>query len=269
MRAGIFLQTDAAINPGNSGGALIDVAGRLIGVNTRILTRSGGSNGVGFAIPSNLVAQFVKQAKQGMERFVRPWAGINGQAVDGSLAEGFGLTIPEGVVITAMHALSPFAAAGLAPGDIVLSVGGQPVNAPAEMLHHMSVQGVGETARIAYLSGGETREADVAMIEAPDEPPANPIDLREGTLAGLSVATINPRISAEYGLPTELTGVIVTGVNGALRRVGLRPGQIITAINGERVHSSADVEALGTSNARGWRIDGVQNGRRFTYRFRI
>ncbi len=266
---GYFLQTDAAINPGNSGGALIDVAGRLIGVNTRILTRSGGSNGVGFAIPSNLVAQFVKQARAGENAFMRPWAGLNGQAVDGSLAEGFGLAVPEGVVVSALHPDSPFAAAGLQPGDIVLSVDGQPVNAPAEMLHHLSVRGVGEEAEIEYLSDGQLNTTRVALIEAPDQPPADPRTLTEGTLAGLSIATINPRLIAEYGLPSNLEGVLVTQVRGPLRRVGLRPGNVITAINGSPVAVSADVDTLSRSDDRSWRIDGIQQGRSFTYRFRL
>lgn len=266
---GYFIQTDAAINPGNSGGALIDVAGRLIGVNTSILTRSGGSNGVGFAIPSNLVAQFVKQAQQGNSAFMRPWAGINGQAVDSSLAEGFGLTVPEGVVISALHPLSPFAKVGLAPGDIVLSVDGQPVNAPAEMLHHMSVRGVGEVAEITYLTNGEIKETTVALIEAPDSPSSDPRKLRQGTLAGLSVATLNPAVTARFGLPADAQGVIVTDIEGPLRRVGLKAGDLIRSINGEPVQSSADVEELSTANTRNWRIDGVSNGRRFTYRFRL
>lgn len=266
---GYFLQTDAAINPGNSGGALIDVAGRLIGINTRILTRSGGSNGVGFAIPSNLVAQFVTQAKAGNGSFARPWAGINGQAVDGSLAEGVGLEIPEGVIISAMHPASPFAAAGLKAGDVVLSVDGQPVNAPAEMLHHMSVRGVGRTAKISYISQGDSKTAEVALIMAPDTPPSDPRTVRDGALAGLSVATINPAVSAEFGLPSDAQGVIITGVSGPLRRVGLRRGDVIGAINGAPVRSSAEVDALAAQGGRGWRIDGVSNGRRFSYRFRI
>ncbi len=266
---GYFIQTDAAINPGNSGGALIDVAGRLIGVNTSILTRSGGSNGVGFAIPSNLVAQFVMQAQDGQSNFMRPWAGINGQAVDISLAEGFGLAVPEGVVISAIHPLSPFAEAGLGAGDIVLSVDGQPVNAPAEMLHHMSVRGVGQVASITYLSEGEVKSAGVALISPPNDPPSNPLTVVEGALAGLSLATINPAVSAEFGLPPEAQGVIITRVEGPLRRVGLRRGDLIGAINREPIATSADVEAISREGARSWRIDGVSNGRRFTYRFRL
>lgn len=266
---GYFMQTDAAINPGNSGGALIDMAGRLIGINTRILTRSGGSNGVGFAIPSNLVAQFVAQAKAGNGSFARPWAGINGQAVDGSLAEGIGLSVPEGVIISAMHPLSPFAQSGLAPGDIVLSVDGQPVNAPAEMLHHMSVRGVGEMAEISYISQGDTKTAKVRLIPAPDSPPSDPRTIGDGALAGLAVATINPAISAEFGLPSDAQGVIITQVSGPLRRIGLRRGDVIGTINRMPVKSSADVEAVAAQGGRNWRVDGVSNGRRFSYRFRI
>jgi len=266
---GYFVQTDAAINPGNSGGALIDVAGRLIGVNTSILTRSGGSNGVGFSIPSNLVAQFVKQARAGAPEFMRPWAGMNGQAVDGDLAEGFGLAVPEGVVITALHPLSPFAQAGLATGDIVLSVDARPVNAPAEMLHHLSVRGVGEVTTIRYLSDGIERSAQVALIEAPDVPASDPRTLREGSLAGLTVANLNPRLATDLGLPSEISGVVITQLAGPLRRVGLRVGAIITAINGDPVSSSSDVALLDGTQARTWRFDGIFQGRPFTFRFRF
>src|SRR6056297_1121680 len=109
---GYFIQTDAPINPGNSGGALIDVNGALVGVNTRIVSRSGGSNGIGFAIPSNLVAQFMQQALAGATQFQRPWAGMAGQPVDADLAEGLGLGLPRGMVITGLHPQSPFAARG-------------------------------------------------------------------------------------------------------------------------------------------------------------
>ncbi|MEL6682973.1 MAG: trypsin-like peptidase domain-containing protein, partial [Pseudomonadota bacterium] len=123
---GYFIQTDAPINPGNSGGALIDIRGQLIGVNTSILTRSGGSNGIGFAIPSALVQQFVDQARAGNSAFQRPWLGIAGQDVTFDLATGFDLARAGGVVITAIHPQSPFAEAGFAVGDVILSVDGQP-----------------------------------------------------------------------------------------------------------------------------------------------
>ena len=267
---GYYLQTDAAINPGNSGGALIDVNGRLIGINTSILTRSGGSNGVGFAIPANLVARYVEQARAGNDSFTQAWAGIFGQAVDYSLAEGFGLSVPEGVVISSMHPASPFAQAGLGLGDIVLSVDGQSVNTPPEMLFRMSVRSVGESITVDYLSGGEVKQAEVALIEAPDAPPRDVRVVADGTLAGLAVANINPAVQSELKLPTALSeGVVVTEVSGPLARVGLRAGDVLLAINGDEIKTTADVEAASGARSRSWRIDGVRGGQRFSYRFRI
>ncbi|MEM1007204.1 MAG: trypsin-like peptidase domain-containing protein, partial [Pseudomonadota bacterium] len=116
---GYFIQTDAAINPGNSGGALIDVNGDLIGINTSILTRSGGSNGIGFAIPANLVAEFLRQAQAGNDSFVSPWAGMTGQHMSADIADSLGFALPLGVVISDLHDLSPLADAGLRVGDVV------------------------------------------------------------------------------------------------------------------------------------------------------
>lgn len=267
---GYFLQTDAAINPGNSGGALIDVAGRLIGVNTSILTRSGGSNGVGFAIPSNLVARYVEQARAGNGAFVRAWAGIYGQAVDFSLAEGFGLSVPEGVVISSMHAVSPFAVAGLVLGDIVLTVDGQPVNTPAEMLFRMSVRPVGESIIVEYLSDGEIRKTEVALIEAPDTPARDARVIDDGTLSGLAVSNINPAVQSELKLPTSISeGVVITELTAGLRRLGLRVGDVLSEINGQKINTTADVEDAAAETTRRWRIDGARGGQRFSYRFRI
>ncbi|MEO0865330.1 MAG: trypsin-like peptidase domain-containing protein, partial [Pseudomonadota bacterium] len=109
--AGYFIQTDAPINPGNSGGALGDVQGRLLGINTRILTRSGGSNGIGFAIPADLVAAVLRQARDGNDRFQRPWAGATGQAVDADFAEMLDQTRPQGILLSGLHPLSPLAQA--------------------------------------------------------------------------------------------------------------------------------------------------------------
>ena len=146
---GYFIQTDAPINPGNSGGALIDMAGRLIGINTSILTRSGGSNGIGFAIPADLVAAFVEQARAGAERFGRPWAGIAGQPVDADMAGPLGLDRPGGIIVSGLHPASPFLEAGLDVGDVIVAVDGQPVNTPNEMVYRMSVAGLGRTTRIS------------------------------------------------------------------------------------------------------------------------
>ncbi|CUH78823.1 trypsin-like peptidase domain-containing protein [Tropicibacter naphthalenivorans] len=267
---GYFIQTDAPINPGNSGGALIDVQGRLIGVNTSILTRSGGSNGIGFAIPSALVAQFVEQAKNGATRFQRPWAGITGQPVDADISDSLGLSVPGGVVITQMHPASGFAGAGLRVGDVILEVDGQPVNTPAEMLFRMSIRGIGHDAEIAYLSRGVMKSATVTMMTAPEVPPRETVNLGErSVLPGLKVARINPAVSAELGLPPGLEGVVVLDPGPYGARVGLAAGDLLGAIDGARVTSPREVDGLLRRAAPSIRIDALRGNRRLQLRFRI
>ena len=164
---GYFIQTDAPINPGNSGGALIDINGDLIGVNTSILSRSGGSNGIGFAIPASLVAQVLDQAEAGNDRFQRPWAGITGQSVDADMAAHFGLDRPEGIAITQMHPASPFADAGFQPGDVILAVDGMPVSSPPEMIFRMTVAGLGNAVAVTRLRDGREREIEVTLAPPP------------------------------------------------------------------------------------------------------
>lgn len=264
---GYFIQTDAPINPGNSGGALIDVAGRLIGVNTQIVTRSGGSNGIGFAIPANLVAAFVSQARDGNEAFERPWAGMAGQAVDQDLAEMLGLELPEGIVISGLHPLSPFAAAGVQTGDVITAVDGAPVNSPAEMVYRMSVAGTREAA-IEFVRGGVREEVPVSLIAAPEDPPrATRVLDDQSVLPRLEVARINPAVIAEYGLALEATGVVVTNPGRYAPRVGLRPRDVIEAVNGEEVLTPQDVDRALKRSGR-FQMIILRGDRRITLNFR-
>lgn len=165
---GYFIQTDAPVNPGNSGGALVDMAGRLIGVNTAIVSRSGGSNGIGFAIPANLVRQALSLALVGETELSRPWAGIIGQNVTGDIAEGLGLVVPTGVIIADIHPQSPLKAAGLKIGDVIYSFEGRPVETLEELAFRMTEVGVGGSAEVRYLRRGKEREARVALKPAPE-----------------------------------------------------------------------------------------------------
>ena len=267
---GYFIQTDAPINPGNSGGALIDVNGALIGINTSILTRSGGSNGIGFAIPASLVGQFVEQAKAGQTRFQRPWAGLTGQPVDQDLSETLGLDLPGGMVITDMHRQSPFAQAGLRRGDVVLDVDGQPVNSPAEMLFRMSIRGIGHAARIGYASGGTVKEAMVDMIAPPETPARGTVSLGEtAVLPGLKLARVNPAVAAELGLPMQADGVVVMDPGPYGARVGLVPGDILRGINGRRVDVPADVDPMLRRAAPRIQLEAERGNRRVLLRFRL
>lgn len=239
---GYFIQTDAAINPGNSGGALIDVNGALIGVNTSILTRSGGSNGIGFAIPANLVAEFMRQAKAGQSRFMRPWAGLQGQAVDADIAASMGADVPEGVLIVDLHPQSPFAMAGFAVGDIVTAVDGQPVNTPPEMMFRMSVAGLGQGAGITRLRDGALRTITVTMATAPETPARDSRRLGDASaLPGLVVETINPGVIAEFGLPLHASGALVAQPGPLGARLGVQPGDIVVQANGQAVADSASL----------------------------
>ncbi|MCE6950436.1 trypsin-like peptidase domain-containing protein [Cereibacter sphaeroides] len=266
---GYFIQTDAAINPGNSGGALVDTAGRLLGINTAILTQSGGSNGIGFAIPANLVRSFLAQAEAGEERFRRPWAGVNGQAVDAAMADAMGLPRPEGVVLTELDAASPFRKAGLRAGDVVLMIGGQRTDSPQEVMFRLSAMGIGATARVTYLRDGDEREAEVALIAPPDDPPRETLTLRESVLAGLTVERINPAVSAELGLPLAAEGVVVRDAESFAARAGLRPGDLLLEINGRRVERPRDVLIASRDNARWWQVDILREGQPLRLRFRL
>lgn len=267
---GYFLQTDAPINPGNSGGALIDVNGDLIGINTSILSRSGGSNGIGFAIPANLVREFLRQAREGNEYFVRPWAGIAGQPMNSDIADSLGLSLPEGVVISDMHASSPLAKAGFSVGDVVTHVDGELVNSPSEMMFRMSVTGIGGMSTMTRLRDGERDELSVQMIEAPDEPPAEDITLDDRTvLPGLVVARANPAVIAYMGLPLSTKGVVVVDPGPYGNRAGLQHGDIVEGINGEAMDTTQDIRQALSETGRWVRLDLQRRGQKLSLRFRL
>ncbi|MCU0828563.1 MAG: trypsin-like peptidase domain-containing protein [Tabrizicola sp.] len=266
---GYFVQTDAPINPGNSGGALVDMAGQLVGINTAILTRDGGSNGIGFAIPSNLVAAVIAQAQAGATGFQRPWAGMQAQEVDGSLAEALGLGRPLGVMITRLHPQSPFAAAGLQDGDVVVALGGDPINTPQEFLYRLSVLGSGPQT-VTYIHDGTQAQAEVALAPAPDSPPRDEVTVTEDiVLRGATLARINPAVIAELHLPLDAAGVVVLEAVDFAREVGLQPGDILVAINGYEVSSPEDALALAREPGRRWQIDLIRQGQPLRLRFRL
>ena len=240
-KQGYFIQTDAAINPGNSGGALVDMAGHLIGVNTSIISRSGGSNGIGFAVPSNLVARMISAARDGATVLDRPWLGLQTQPVTGEIAEAMGLDLPTGILVDHLHPASPFARAGIEPGDILLTIDGESLSAPAELSFRTATLGTGRSAALRYLRSGDEREASVALVPAPDRPDRDQTVLQNPrTLRGLTVMNINPAVIDQFRLPLASTGILVAEVGGRGRRSGLKSGDLILAVNG-RVVSDVDM----------------------------
>jgi Do/DeqQ family serine protease len=267
---GYFIQTDAPINPGNSGGALIDMAGRLMGINTSILTRSGWSNGIGFAIPADLVAAFVEQARAGAVVFGRPWAGISGQPVDADMAGPLGLDRPGGIIVSGLHPVSPFRAAGLEVGDVITHVDGQPVHTPAEMIYRMSVAGLGKTAMVTHLRRGAARDVAVALIAAPEAPARDERVLDDRSLLpGLTLGRINPAVISELNLPLETQGVAVLDAGPLGPRVGVQSGDVLIAVNGTQVAHPDEVARLLDGRLR--RIEMVlqRGNRRLVLRFQV
>ena len=274
----IFLQTDAAINPGNSGGALVDMRGRLVGVNSAILTRSGGSNGIGFAIPATLAAQAVRQARSGAMRLSRPWLGVALQAVDSEIAESLGMRRPQGVILTDVAPDSPFAEAQLGAGTVVLSVDGEPINDAGELAFRLNTLGVGSTARLGVMRRGRESQVDIRLIAAPETPPRDEREISgRASLAGLGVANLNPALAEELGAALDrkaaaslgaARGVVVLRARGYSARYGLRAGDILRVYNGVEIETVDQLAALVREEPRMGSLELERGGRSLSLRIR-
>ena len=165
-----FIQTDAAINPGNSGGALVDMTGKLAGINTAIFSRSGGSQGIGFAIPANMVQVVVASARSGGTAVKRPWLGAKLQAVTSDLAERFDLKRPAGAVVTNVAAASPAARAGIKTGDVIVAVDGHMIDDPNGFDYRFATRPLGGQAQLGVMRGGRETKVAVALETAPGGP---------------------------------------------------------------------------------------------------
>jgi len=237
---GVFIQTDAAINPGNSGGALVDMEGRLVGINTAILSRSGGSVGIGFAVPANLVARVVDSARAGNTELVRPWLGLDGRPVTAGMATTLGLSTPQGILVENLYISGPLAVAGLRRGDVIAAIEGAPVNTVQELDFRAATRPIGDIAEVVYLRKGKERRARVRLIKAPERPARNLRRLgKSGPLPGLTVMNVNPAVIDELNLPVNSGGVLVAQSETVAHRIGLRQGDFIRKVNGRRVESVA------------------------------
>ncbi len=230
-QSGVFIQTDAAINPGNSGGALVDSQGRLVGINTAILSRTGGNIGIGFAVPANLVAKVVSSARAGHAELARPWLGFAGRQVDGDLAAAMGLPAPRGVLVEALHPESSLALAGIARGDVITEFDGLAVNSPQQIAFRAATRDLGDTLDIGYLRRGSPASAAVVLQAAMDQPARDQRTLgAQDGLSGLTVINVNPAVIEEAQLPVTSHGVLVIGARGPAQRSGLRPRDFIRRI---------------------------------------
>lgn len=251
-----FIQTDAAINPGNSGGALVDVHGRLMGINTAIYSRSGGSNGIGFAIPSNLVKQVVNSALAGEGELKRPWLGASMDSVDSNLSIALGLDRPTGVIINQIFPNSPVAKAGLQEGDIITGFEKFDIYDEEALKFRVATRQNNDRIKIKYLRNGKERQANVTLALPPENPARNETILNnQSPLSGLTIANMSPALNDEIGRSIFDKGVVI--LNDKTRyasRYGFRNHYRIVEINGERINNVEDVKRLTDQPLRSWRI---------------
>jgi serine protease Do len=242
-----FIQTDAAINPGNSGGALVDVKGRLVGINTAILSRSGGFQGIGFAIPSDLARSVMQQLVE-HGKVVRGQLGVMIQDLDQELADAFDLKDRSGALIAEVTPGSAAAKAGLKNGDIVTEFNGQKVTDSRRLKLAVGEVAPGKEVSVKILRDGKPQELKVTVGE-PQKGKGTARssgDLRSAndgeTLSGVGVADLDPQLRREFNVPSKVQGVIVTDVepNSKAAEAGLQPGDVIQEINRQPVRTAED-----------------------------
>ena len=255
-----FIQTDAAINPGNSGGALVDMQSRLVGINTAIFSKSGGSQGIGFAIPANMVRLVVESALQGGS-VRRPWLGASLIEVNPDYATAAGLDRAAGALVSYVADEGPAASAGLKTGDIIVSVDGKDVADPNAFQYRFTTKGTSGEVSVEILRGGTRRKLTVSLMVAPENPPRDTRDLTGNhPLGGAKVANLSPAVADELSI-TETKGVVVveTQFNSNARRIGIQPGDIVAEVNGEKIETSLGLEKAMSKSARLWRMS-IQRG---------
>lgn len=258
-----FIQTDAAINPGNSGGALVDMQGRVIGINTAIFSRSGGSHGIGFAIPAAMVRVVVESARSGAKTVRRPWFGARLQSLTTDVADGLGLDRPAGSVVANVVDNGPAAEAGLRRSDVILSVDGVSVDDPEAFGYRFATRPIGGVTSLTVLRGGRRLVLPVKLIPAPETRPRDPVALTSRSpLAGLTVANLSPALAEELSIDAGTEGVVVSAIEegSTAARVGFQQGDIIQALNGERMATSREVEAALKERRRAWEVTISRKG---------
>jgi Do/DeqQ family serine protease len=261
-----FIQTDAAINPGNSGGALVDMDGKLVGINTAIFSRTGGSLGIGFAIPSNMVRLVVQSALKG-GTVQRPWLGATLQPVTPDIAESLGLATPSGALVAKVSAKGPAAKAGLAAGDVVVGVDDKEVRDPQAFEYRFITKGIGGSAELSFLRKGQRMKTTIALLAPVEDPPR---DARELTgrhpLSGCEVANLSPAVAQELGIDDDTRqGVVVLDVKDKTpaARLGVKRGDIVVDLNNQKVGSVAQLAAALDLSGDRWRLSIERDGKMF------
>ena len=250
-----FIQTDAAINPGNSGGALVDMNGRLVGINTAIFTRSGGSQGIGFAIPSNMAQVIVAAGEAGGE-ITRPWLGAQMQALDGDLAESLGLDTPRGALVTEVAPESPAERAGLASGDVITMIDGVSIQDPEALNYRIATKPVGSSSEITLWRNGAEMVVGLPLAAPPSISDRQARITGNTRFAGTVAAELTPALAQQLGLGFSTQGIAIIDIEqgSPADRMGLQKGDVIRALNGMEIHDIETFESLASQRPQSWRI---------------
>ncbi|MCJ8324840.1 MAG: Do family serine endopeptidase [Rhizobiales bacterium] len=258
-----FIQTDAAINPGNSGGALVDSLGRLIGVNTAIFSRSGGSNGIGFAIPANMVKLVVNAAKIG-NRVQRPWMGAKLQSLNNEIALSLGLEKPEGVLVLSGLNDAPLYQSGIQRGDLIIAMDGKKIINEEQFGYQLSQKFIGSVSVFSVLRDDEIIEISVNMVVAPENPPRRQTVIDgNNPFAGIEVVNISPAVAEEMSLPLDSEGVIISHIEigSVAQRFGFKIGDIIVSISNVKIRRVGDLLTEVSYGKKFWRFSINRGGR--------
>ena len=267
--AQVFIQTDAAINPGNSGGALVDMNGRLAGINTAIYSQSGGSQGIGFAIPSNLVKLFVDSAITG-RKVTRPWLGAKLEPVTRDIASAVGIDRPTGAIVARVTPRSAAAEAGLQVGDVITSVDGTAVDDPRALIYRLTTRGIGAKAKIDFVRKGRLMSTQLALLAAP-EPGKNDVRNLSGThpFDGARASTILPALADELGLDEDQGVVILSVRPGSIAaNLGFAAGDIVVSVNGQPIDTVATLETQVRQKQAVWQLEVKRQGQLLTLQIR-
>lgn len=268
-----FIQTDAAVNPGNSGGALVDMDGELLGVNTAIFSRSGGSNGIGFAIPAEMVRSVVDAAVNGGE-LVRPWLGARLQSVTSDLAASLDLDRPRGAIVSELYPGAAAEDAGLRQGDILLEIDGVQINDEAAARFRFATRTIGERALLRVLRQGQPVEVQVTAEPAPGSTVFEPVGLEgRNPFNGAAVIELSPAFNEANGIDPFLDGVMISRINrrSAAAYYGFQNGDRILEIAGEPIQSVDDLlDVLSAlDDVETWPIEIERRGERYSPTLRL
>ena len=261
---GFFIQTDAAINPGNSGGALINMRGEVVGINTAIYSQSGGSIGIGFAIPANMARAVVQSARDGKDHFERPFVGAWFESVSPQVAEALGMDRPTGALVTEVSKAGPAERAGLRPGDVVLALNGAAIQHPDALGYRLATLAIGDEAEFRILRKGSEQTLVVALEKMPANAPGSEIVIGgRSPFAGAKVADLSPSLAQRLRLPGNTKGVAIVDVDGnsPAAGIGFQPRDIVREVNGVEISSAETLNKVASDDTRWWRFTVERDGR--------